>query len=147
MLPAFTRPKIASTSRITDGSCVRWSATEARWPGSTSSSRTACSRTASDGAPSLAGGFEPQILVRPRIREALDPVDARLLDARPHAPEERELVDGHVHHAVVHDRLDLVQHGLALLAVQLARLTLEEILDLRDHARRVDAVLGDVGRD
>src|SRR6266404_656018 len=90
---------------------------------------------------------EPQILVRPRVREALDPVDTRLLDARPHAPQERQLVDGHVHHAVVHDRLDLVQHGLPLLAVQLARLTLEEILDLRDHARRVDAVLGDVGLD
>ena len=61
-------------------------------------------------------------------------VHARLLYPRADAPEERELVDRHVHRPLVHDLLDLVQHALALLAVQLAGLALEERLDLRDHA-------------
>ena len=56
----------------------------------------------------------------------------------------RELVDRHVRHAVVEDLLDLVDQGLAPLHVDLARLTLEEILDLGNDARGVDAFLADV---
>src|SRR5205823_15000628 len=88
-----------------------------------------------------------EVLVGRRVREALDPVDARLLDPRPDAPEERQLVDGYVQHPVVHDLLDLVEQGLALLSIQLAGLPLEEVLDLRHHARCVDAVLAHVDLD
>src|SRR5207249_11745020 len=68
-------------------------------------------------------------------------------DPRPDAPEERQLVDGYVQHPVVHDLLDLVEQSLALLSIQLAGLPLEAVLDLRDHARRVDAVLAHVDLD
>src|SRR5580765_3146962 len=74
--------------------------------------------------------LERHVLVRGRVREALDVVDAGLPDARADAPEEGELVDGHVHHPVVHDLLDLVEHGLALFPVQLSRLALVQLLDL-----------------
>ena len=74
-------------------------------------------------------------------------VDARFVDARAHAPEEGELVDRHVQHPVVHDLLDLVQHRLALLSIQLPRLPSIEILDLRHHTRGVDPTLGHVGLD
>src|SRR5919201_4736770 len=90
---------------------------------------------------SSASALYLQVLVRRGVREALDVIDGRLLHAGPDAPEERELVDRHVQHAVVHDLLDLVQQRLALLAVELARLPLEEILDLGHDTRRIDAVL------
>src|SRR5439155_529615 len=87
------------------------------------------------GPPSgSAARLQLQILVGRRVGKALDVVDARFLDPRPDAPEERELVDRHVQSLVVHDLLDLVQHRLALLPVQLARLPLVEILDLRHDA-------------
>src|ERR1700692_786150 len=72
----------------------------------------------------LPRGLECQILVRGGIREPLDVVDAGLPDARADAPEEGELVDGHVHHPVMHDLLDLVEQALALLPVQLSGLAL-----------------------
>src|SRR6266446_5248212 len=71
-----------------------------------------------------------QVLVGRGVREAPDMVHAGLLDARADAPEEGQLVDGHVQHAVVHDLLDLVDQGLALLPVHLAGLPLVEVLDL-----------------
>src|ERR1700675_5021232 len=76
----------------------------------------------------LSRGLERQILVGGGIGEPLDVVDAGLPDARADAPEEGELVDGHVHHPVVHDLLDLVEQGLALLPVQLSGLALVELL-------------------
>jgi hypothetical protein len=43
-----------------------------------------------------------------------------------------------VHHAVVHDLLDLVEHGLALLPIQLPGLALVEIFDaVRKAARSI----------
>src|SRR6266545_4032723 len=84
------------------------------------------------------------VLQRPRVREAADQIDARLLHARADAPDERQLVDRDVGHPIVEDLLDLVQQGLALLHVQLAHLALEEILDLGDDAGRVGAALADV---
>src|ERR1700730_6416394 len=95
----------------------------------------------------LSWRLEPQVLVRGRVREALDVIHARFLDPRTDAPEEGQLVNRHVHRAIVHDLLDLVQQALALLPVQLARLALEEGLDLRDLAGRVDAALGRVHLD
>src|SRR4029077_2467812 len=96
---------------------------------------------------SSARRFEPEVLVRRGVREALDAVDARLLHPRADAPEEGQFVDRHVHRAVLHDLLDLMEHGLALLPVELAGLTLEEALDLRDLPRGIDAALGRVDLD
>src|SRR5256712_4412269 len=84
------------------------------------------------------------VLQWPRVREAADQVDARLLHARADAPDERQLVDRDVGHPVVEDLLDLVQQRLALLHVQLPDLTLEEILDLGDDAGRISPTLADV---
>src|SRR5439155_2059434 len=84
------------------------------------------------------------VLQRARVREAADQVDARLLHARADTPDERQLVERDVRHPVVEDLLDLVEQRLALLHVELADLTLEEILDLGDDAGRVGATLADV---
>src|SRR2546422_6343618 len=83
------------------------------------------------------------VLQWPRVREAADQVDARLLHARADAPDERQLVDRDVGHPVVEDLLDLVQQRLALLHVQLPDLALEEILDLGDDAGRISPTLAD----
>src|SRR6266540_649657 len=96
------------------------------------------------GVPRLLGPLQLQILQRSGIREALDEIDARLLDARADAPDERELVDRDVRHSIVQGLLDLVEQGLALLHVQFPRLTLEEILDLGEDAIREDAFPADV---
>src|SRR5207249_9457294 len=111
-------------------------------------SREERNRTGKWGELSTTGAAcQPQILVGRGVREAFDRIDARLLDPRADAPQKRELEDGHVHHAIVHDLLDLVQQRLALPAIELARLALEEILDLRHDAGRIDAVLRDVDLD
>src|SRR6266581_4316241 len=95
----------------------------------------------------LSTRLDSQILVGRGVGEPLDVIRACLLDPRTHAPEERELEDRHVEHPVVHDLLDLVQHRLALLPVELARLALEEVLDLRHDPRRVDSGLQHVDLD
>src|SRR5206468_6416000 len=95
--------------------------------------------------PSILRPLQFHVLQRPRVREAADQVDARLLHARADAPDERQLVDRDVGHPVVEDLLDLVEQRIALLHVQLAHLALEEILDLGDDAGRVGAALADVG--
>src|SRR3989442_4832555 len=84
------------------------------------------------------------VLQWPRVREAADQVDARLLHARADAPDERQLVDRDVGPPVVEDLLDLVQQRLALLHVQLPDLTLEEILDLGNDAGRIGGPLAGV---
>src|SRR5437588_12703530 len=88
--------------------------------------------------------LEPEILVGRRVSVAAEQVDPGLLDPRTDAPDERELVDRHVGHAIVEDPLDLVQLRLPLLRVELARLTLEEVLDLGNHAGGVDPALAHV---
>src|SRR5439155_15381852 len=92
----------------------------------------------------VSGSLQLQILVRRRIRVAPDQTDTRLLEPWTDAPGERQLVDRDVRHPIVEDLLDLVDQGLALLHVDLARLTLEQILYLGNDARAVDAVLADV---
>src|SRR5215470_10960658 len=77
---------------------------------------------------------EPEILVGRRVGVAPDQVDPGLLDPGTDAPDERVLVDWHLGHAIVEDLLDLVQQRLPFLWVELAGLTLEEDLDLGDHA-------------
>src|SRR4030095_12165502 len=86
-----------------------------------------------------------EILQGRGVRVAADQVDAGLFHARPDAPDERQLVDRDVRDAIVEDLLDLVHQRLALLDVGLARLALEEVLDLRDDAGGVDPLLAHVG--
>ena len=75
------------------------------------------------------------------VGERRDQGQRRLLQPRAHAADEPVLPDRREHHPVVEDALDLVQHLLALLPVELPRLALEEILHLRQHAVGVGAVL------
>src|SRR6266487_5764332 len=96
-------------------------------------------------SPARLWSLDPDVLQRARVGEASDQVDSWLLDAGANAPDERQLVDRNLDHAVVEDALDLVDQRLALLRVRLPRLALEQVLDLGDHAGRVDAVLADIG--
>src|SRR6185295_8044553 len=86
--------------------------------------------------------FQPDVLVRRRVREGRDQGEGRLLHLGSHASNEPILPDRSKYHLVVQDLLDLMQHLLALLAVELLRLALEEILDFREHAVRVAPFLG-----
>src|SRR5262245_62477368 len=85
--------------------------------------------------------LEPEILIGRRVGVAADEVDPRLLDPRTDTPDERELVDRHVGHAIVEDLLDPMQQRLPPLRVELARLTVEEVLDLGKNAGGVDPAL------
>lgn len=60
-----------------------------------------------------------------------DKPEARFPDARPHPVEKRQLPDGRVHDLVGDELLDLVQHGLAPLAIRLGGLFLEQPVDVR----------------
>src|SRR5215468_6562785 len=99
----------------------------------------------SRGETSSSGRLELEVFVGRGVREPLDAVDAGILDARADAPQEGQLVDRHEHRPVVHDLLDLVEHGLALLPVELLRLTQVQVVDLGHRARGVDAALGHEG--
>src|SRR6266851_10270675 len=65
--------------------------------------------------PGRLGALDPDVLERAGVGEASDQVDSRLLDAGSDAPDERQLVDRDLDHAVVQDALDLVDERLALL--------------------------------
>src|SRR5215470_14157768 len=77
--------------------------------------------------------LDPYVLQRAGVGEAPDQVDSRLLDAWPDAPDERQLIDRDLDHAVVENALDLVDQPLPLLWIRLPRLALEQILDLGNH--------------
>src|SRR5215467_4421191 len=85
--------------------------------------------------------LEPDVFVRRRIRIGGDQGQGRLLDLGSHASNEAILPDRDKYHLVAEDLLDLVQHLLALLSIDLLRLALEEILDLRQGAVRVAPLL------
>src|SRR5688500_5379479 len=76
-----------------------------------------------------------QVLERRRVVVQRDPVQARLRHPRPDTVVEEERVDRQVEHALVRELLDAVQQGLALLAVELARLLREEIVHVGMAAR------------
>ena len=80
--------------------------------------------------------LELQVLGRPDVRVALDQPRRRLRDARAHAPGEGLLEDRGGQHLIGDDLLDLVQQRLALAAIHLVGLPLEEIVDLRAGCRR-----------
>src|SRR2546421_325709 len=58
-------------------------------------------------------------------------------------PDEALLEERRGGHAIRDDLLDLMEQGLALLAVQLLRLALEQIVDFGQRAVRVGAALGE----
>jgi hypothetical protein len=78
--------------------------------------------------------LEPDLFVRRRIRERGNQGEGRLLHPWAHAANEPILPDRDEYDLVAEDLLDLVQHLLALLPVELLGLALEEILDLRQDA-------------
>src|SRR6185436_12518425 len=98
---------------------------------------TACS------AHTLERLLELQILAGRGVRVPLDQSRARGLDARAHAPDEPLLEDRGYQHLVGDDLLDLMQLRLALLAIELLRLALEQVVDLGQRAVRVEAALGE----
>src|ERR1051325_8782102 len=78
-------------------------------------------------------GLELQILVGGQV-EPGDAAGDDVLHARAHADGEAEVIDGREERLVVDELLDLVEHRLALLLVELALLALEEVVDLRPRA-------------
>src|SRR5262245_32456526 len=86
-----------------------------------------------------------QVLAGRRVREALDQPRPRLLDPRPYPAEEGLLKEGRRQHAVRHRLLELVKQRLALLSIELSGLALEQVLQVRERAIGVEAVLGDEG--
>src|SRR3989442_4913045 len=92
--------------------------------------------------PRTSWSLEPQVFVRRGVREGGDQVQSRLLHPWSHAANERVLPDRSEHHAVVEDPRDLMERLLALPAVRLPSLTLEEIIHLREDAYRIEAASG-----
>src|SRR3989454_5853545 len=83
--------------------------------------------------------LEPDVLVRRRVRVVGDQGEGRLVNLRPHTPNESVFPDRGEHDAIVEDPLDLMEQRLALLAVELSRLLLEEVFDFGEDAVRVPA--------
>src|SRR4029077_17109385 len=73
--------------------------------------------------------------------ERRDQAERGLLHARAHPADEPVLPDRREDLLLEQDALDLVERLLALLAVALAGLALEEVLHLRQHPRGVGAAL------
>src|SRR5215470_16944690 len=80
---------------------------------------------------------QAHLLVRRGEVEERVQADGRLLEPRTDAVQGCRLEDRCVHDALVHQLLDLVQHGLAPLAIALARLLHEQVVDVRIAAIRV----------
>src|SRR5262249_52971245 len=76
------------------------------------------------------------------VRGGRDQRQGRLLRARADTADEAVLPDAREDDAVVQDSLDLVQELFPLLPVELARLSLEEVVDLGHDAVCVDPVPG-----
>src|SRR5215510_659583 len=85
--------------------------------------------------------LEPDVFVRRRVWVGGDQGEGRLLDLGSHAANEPILPDRDKYHLVGEDLLNLVQHLLALLAIALPGLALEEILDLGHDTVGVAAFL------
>src|SRR5256712_2723646 len=90
----------------------------------------------------LLGGssrLEPNVLVRRRVRVVGDQGEGRLVNLRPYTPNESVFPDRSEHDAIVEDPLDLMEQRLALLAIELSRLLLEEVFDFGEDPVRVPA--------
>src|SRR5262245_1632922 len=86
------------------------------------------------GVPCL---LELEVFDGPGIGVALDQAQARLLHPGAHRADEGLLEEGCHEHMIGDRSLDLMELGLPLLAVLLAGLALEEILQLGEKAVRV----------
>src|SRR2546421_2687705 len=93
-------------------------------------------------ASGASGTSQLEVLVRRHV-EARNRRGHDVVHAGPDADREAEVIDRRLRHLLVQDLLDLVQHRLALLSVQLARLTSEEVVDLGQGPVREGAVLRD----
>src|SRR5262245_13472463 len=81
--------------------------------------------------------LQAHVLVwRGEIQERIQ-ADRRFLDPRPDAVQRGRLEDRAVHHALVHQLLDLEEERLALLPIPLLRLLAEEVVDVGIPAIRV----------
>src|SRR5258705_12163478 len=87
----------------------------------------------------VSSGLEPDVFVGRRVRERGNESERGLLHTGAHPADEAVLPDGSEYLLLVQGALDLVQKLLALLAVRLARLPLEEVLARGQHARGVGA--------
>src|SRR5262245_15687264 len=85
--------------------------------------------------------LQPDIFVRRRVRGGGDQGEGRLLDLVSHAANVPIIPYRYIYHLLAEDLLDLVQHLLTLLAVDLPRLAPEEILDLGQDPVGVAAFL------
>src|SRR5687767_12211564 len=85
------------------------------------------------------------ILVRRRVGMAWDQAESRLPDTGTGAVDEGQLPKVRVDRALVHELLGLVQDRLPLLAVELGRLLLEQLVDVGIVAVDVGATLDDEG--
>src|SRR4030095_7804802 len=85
--------------------------------------------------------LQPEIVEGRRVRKGGDQRQCRLVDPRAHSVQEGILPYRGEDDTVGQDALDLPQHFLALLPVQLAGLALEQILDLGDHTGGVESAL------
>src|SRR6185436_8458747 len=101
-----------------------------RTPGLRPSWRRAGGRRRSRARGSLRRGLELDVLVGRGVREAGDEAEARFGHARPMAVQERGLEERNEQRAVVHGLLELDQDRLAPLLVSLARLLLEESVEV-----------------
>src|SRR5262245_57301260 len=75
--------------------------------------------------------FQTHVLVRRGEVEERVQADRGLLEPRANAVQRGGLEDRAVHDSLVHQPLDLVQQGLALLLVALLRLSAEQVVDVR----------------
>src|SRR5512145_2794016 len=75
-------------------------------------------------------GLEREVLVRCRVGVAGDETEPRLVHAGPGPVDEAQLPDRREHGLIVDELLELDQIGLALLAVRLLGLLLEEAVDV-----------------
>src|SRR5262245_979638 len=81
--------------------------------------------------------LESEILIGREVGKALNPGGVGFVHALADAIELHVLIDGRMSRLLVEDPLDLVEERLALLPIELLRLALKELLDLRDDAIRI----------
>src|SRR5260370_33794210 len=78
-------------------------------------------------AGAASGASELQILVGGHV-ETGDGGGHDVVHPGPHPDREAQVIDRHLDHLLLEDALDLMEQGLALLAVQLAGLAAEEVV-------------------
>src|ERR1700750_2878151 len=91
--------------------------------------------------------FHRDVLIGGRVGKQRNPAEAGFADPRADTVDEGDLPDRPIDRALDHELLNLEQHGLALGAIQLARLLAIEIVDVRIAAVGEDPALNQVGFD